>query len=426
MNLRKMCVILTGILVVLTCISSYGGTPVTPDFNSTKLTGDWWGHRSRLADDGITFDIDGVQAVQKVVGGGVENERRYGGSMDYRVKLDFEKMGLWPGAFIDIQAEHQFGTFVNNDTGTLIAANTDGMFPLPDYRKVNVSEFKFTQFLSESLAMFIGKINTLDGDDNVFAGGRGKTNFMNMSFVFNPIGLRTTPYSALGGGAVVFFPDARAKDPAILSAMVLGPDGQPNMVGLDRDFEHGEVFAMSYRQPTRFFEQSGSHTVTGTYSTKDYTLLSQDPRLILAALLGLPVTPETHEGSWAVFYNMHQYLITEKEDPTQGFGLFGRLGTADDRTSPIKNFYSVGVGGKGIFGGRDNDTFGIGYFYLQISDDFGRIIKNNFGDAKGVELFYNFEINKYCHITPDFQIIKPSNKNIDTTYVAGIRTKIDF
>ena len=426
MKAQKMFVVLTGVWVVLFCISAYGGTAAAPEFNSTKLTGDWWGHRSRLADDGVTFDIDWVHSFQKVIGGGVDNDMRYGGSMDYRVKLDFEKMGLWPGAFIDIQAEHQFGQFVNEDAGMIIASNTDGMFPLPDYHKINVSEFKFTQFLSESLAMFIGKINTLDGDDNIFAGGRGKTNFMNMSFVFNPVALRTTPYSALGGGALVFFPDARAKDPAILSALVLGSDGQPNTLGLDEDFEHGEVFAMSYRQPTRFFEQSGSHTIMGTYSTKDFTLLSQDPRLILKALLGLPVTFAEHDGSWSLLYNMHQYLYTEQEDPTQGFGIFARLGTADDKTSPVGNFYSVGIGGKGIFGGRDNDTFGIGYFYLQISDDFGPVIKNNFGDAQGVEIFYNFEINKYCHITPDFQILEPSNKNTDTTYVAGIRTKIDF
>ncbi len=396
------------------------------DFNSTRLTGNWGGARTDLAEKGITFDIDAVQSLQKVTGGGLEHEMKYGGSMDYRIKLDFQKMGLWPGAFIDIQAEHQFGEFVNNDTGAILGSNTDGLFPLPDYRKVNISEFKFTQFLSNRIAIFAGKINTLDGDDNIFAGGRGKLNFMHENFVVNPIGLRTVPYSALGGGIIAFFPDVEAKDPAILSFAVFGPDGQPNTSGFNRDFEHGETFSLSYRQPTRFFDQSGSHTISGSYGTKDYTLLSQDPRIILGALLGFPVTFAESDDSWSFMYNMHQYIVTEKEDPSQGFGVFSRLGTADDKTSPISNFYSVGLGGKGIVDGRDNDTYGIGYFYAELSDEFGRLIEREFGNSQGWEFFYNLEISKWLHITPDFQIIDPSNKNVDTAYVAGLRVKIDF
>ena len=230
----------------------------------------------------------------------------------------------------------------------------------------------------------------------------------------------------MGAGAAVFFPDVLAKDPAILSFLVLGADGQPNTSGFNKDFDNGQTFVAAYRQPTRFFGQSGSHTFSGTYGTKDYTLLGQDPRLILGALLDFPVTLAKEEDSWSLMYNMHQYLYTEEEDQTQGFGVFARLGTADDKTNPIANFYSVGVGGKGALEGRDNDTYGIGYFYAQLSDEFGRIIERNFGDTQGVEIFYNFELSKWLHITPDFQVVEPSAKNVDTAYIAGLRVKMDF
>jgi len=69
------------------------------------------------------------------------------------------------------------------------------------------------------------------------------------------------------------------------------------------------------------------------------------------------------EGSWSFYYNFHQYLFTEKDDETQGFGLFGRLGFADDETSHIEDFYSIGLGGKGIINGRDQDRFGVGYYH---------------------------------------------------------------
>ena len=76
--------------------------------------------------------------------------------------------------------------------------------------------------------------------------------------------------------------------------------------------------------------------------------------------------------------------------------------------------------------GRDNDTWSIGYFYMQLSDEFGSAIKRNFDDAHGVEIFYNIEISKWMHITPDFQILHPSSDRVDTTYLAGIRARIDF
>ena len=408
------------------CICANAYAKEVPDFSSNKLTGDWGGERTKLAEKGVTINIDNVQSYQGVLDGGTNQSWKYGGSMYYRFNFDFQKMGLWQGAFLDIQVEHQFGEFINGDTGTLSGVNTDGLFPLPNYRQVNVSQVKYTQFLSESFAVFLGKINTLEADDNVFAGGRGKTNFMNQNFIFNQAGIRTIPYSALGAGAAVFFPDALTKDPSVLSLTVVGADGQPNTSGFDEDFENGETFLVGYHQPTRFFGKSGSQTISGSYGTKDYTLLSQDPRLLLEAFLGFPVTLSKEDDSWCIMYNMHQYLYTEKEDETQGFGVFARLGTADDKTSPIANFYSVGIGGKGVIDGRDNDTFGIGYFYVQLSDEFGDIIDRNFDDTQGVEVFYNFELSKWMHITPDFQIIEPSAKNVDTAYVAGLRMKIDF
>ena len=43
-----------------------------------------------------------------------------------------------------------------------------------------------------------------------------------------------------------------------------------------------------------------------------------------------------------------QYLFVEKDDPTQGVGIFGRFGYSDGTANPIQRFYSFGVGGKGI------------------------------------------------------------------------------
>jgi len=51
------------------------------------------------------------------------------------------------------------------------------------------------------------------------------------------------------------------------------------------------------------------------------------------------------------------------------------------------------------------------------------IIKNN---TIAILCWIYICANAYAQETPDFQIIKPSNKNTSTAYVAGLRTKIDF
>jgi len=368
------------------------------DIFSSKLTGDWYGRRIKLAENGITFNIDVVQTFQGILDGGLQSDPKYGGSLDYWVNFDLGKMGLWPGAFVELRAESLFGESINFDTGSIIATNTDGFFPLPDEHMTTLSSVVFTQFLSENLAIFFGKIDTLGGDNNRFAGGRGKVNFMNQNFILNPVTLRVVPYSSLGGGLAIFFPDAAGKNPATLSFTFIGADGQPDTAGWDDDFENGSVYAIEYVQPTRFFDLPGQQLFGAAYSSKDFTALDQNRRTILLSLLGFGTLPKD-EDSWCGYYNFHQYLVTEEDDETQGFGLFGRFGIADDQTSPIEAFYSIGLGGKGIFDGRDNDTYGVGYYYMKLSS---------------------------VHVTPDLQILNPARSNLSTTIIAGCRVKIDF
>ena len=294
------------------------------------------------------------------------------------------------------------------------------------YDGVALSQLVFTQFLSESFSVYFGKIDTTDGDSTRFSGARGKDNFMNSNLVFNPVPLRVVPLSSLGAGVLFIWPDVHAERPATLALSVIGANGQPNTAGWDDDFEDGAAYTIAYRQPTNFFGKDGAHTFAAAYNSKDLTILDQDPRLMLESMLGFPVTLEENDGTWALMYNFDQYLFNEEKDPTQGFGLFGRFAIADEETNTADQFYSIGLGGKGIFEGRDEDTFGVGYFYTKLSGELPRLIRDAFDDAQGFEVFYNIEVAKGLHITPDFQILDSSNESVGTAYVAGIRIKIDF
>jgi porin len=382
------------------------------------LTGDWGGIRKKLTDKGITLSVDTVQTYQNIIDGGTDTGGEYGGSVDYEILLDFNKMGLWPGAFMRIFAETQFGDFVNPNTGTFAAANTDGLFPEINDEKTTLTSFTYYQFLSEWLALFLGKLETLDGDTNTFAGGRGKEQFLNQNFVFNPVTVTTVPYSALGGGVLFVLPENIGS----LSFAALDPNGTASKVGFDDAFDDGVVLASELRVGVKPFGLPGHHLFGGSWSSKDFTSLGQDfRRLLFDFISGVPVSLDKTSDSWSFYYNFDQYLYVEDEDHSQGIGVFGRFGMADRDTNPVENFYSAGIGGKGIIPGRDNDTFGIGYYYINASDKFRFIHK-----GQGGEIFYNIEVTPWIHITPDFQIIDPGLKRVETNYIAGIRFKIDL
>ena len=386
------------------------------------LTGDWGGARTDMANKGVTFSVNNVTTYQSVIDGGSDEDDSIGGSLDYELHVDFQKMGLWPGAFVRLYGETQYGDFINSKTGAALAANLDGLLPLVDEDTTTLTGAVFYQFLSERFALFLGKVDTLDGDLNEFAHGRGNDQFMNQNLVFNPVTLRTTPVSAFGGGAIVILPGENN----ILSIAVLDPSGQPDDWDLGDAFDDGTLISAETRLEVNPFGLKGHQLFAGTYSTKNYTAIDQNLRLLLLNLVttgGLVLAEE--DNSWSFYYNFDQYVYTEEGDPEQGVGFFGRFGIADDRTSPIDQFFSIGVGGKGIIPGRDKDTFGVGYFHVGLSDELPNVF-DLLDDGQGAEFFYNVEVTPWLHVTPDFQIIDSGLETNDTAYVVGVRVKLEL
>ncbi|HEU4340929.1 MAG TPA: carbohydrate porin [Candidatus Binatia bacterium] len=412
-----------------------------PDFTSdiwkrAKLTGDWGGLRSTMARNGVQLDIDNVHTFQNVTSGGIDNTGRYLGNAEIVLKLDSKKMGLWPGGFLLVRGEAAFGTGVNQATGALLPVNTRPVLSLPARDEMVLSHVVLTQFLHEKFAVALGKLDTTTGDANEFAHGRGDEKFMNLAFSFSPAGLRIVPYSTLGMG-FVFLP---TKD-LVLGFSAIDTEGVTTRTGFDTLFKDGTTLASEGRLTVRPFGLTGHQLISFAWSNGDFNSLSQDPRTLIGNAL-FDTSLKKESGSWVFMYNFDQYLYQEKEDSSQGVGIFGRFGISDGKANPIAQFYSFGFGGKGIIPGRDQDRFGIGYYYMKISGDlrdtFPPLLIQRAGldHEQGVELFYNIAATPWLHVTPDLQFIDSARnkaplvganrKAIDTAVVAGLRIKIDF
>ncbi len=398
-------------------------------FKRSYLTGDWGGLRSKMAEHGVQFEADLLQTFQDVTTGGTNQTGRYGGVYSMALKLDIHKAGLWPGAFLYVRAQAPFANTVNPYSGGLMAVNIAPGLLLPATNELVLPHFYFTQFLSESFGIQLGKLDLTAGDANEFAHGIGDDKFMNLAFSFNPVILRIAPAAALGM-AFIYLP---TKDIELVFS-AFDTEGRVNTSGFSTLADNSTTIGPSARFTIRPFGLTGHQSLGFLWANGDFTALNQDPRPIIGSIRGR-TSLDKEQGSWAFIYNLDQYLYTEKNDPSQGLGIFGRIGVADKTTSPFWQFYSIGFGGKGTIPTRDKDQWGIGYYYQRFSDDLTEFIRDRISldHEQGVELFYNIEVLPWLHITPDLQFIMPSrkglaapNKNIDTSVVAGFRIKIDF
>jgi carbohydrate-selective porin OprB len=175
------------------------------------------------------------------------------------------------------------------------------------------------------------------------------------------------------------------------------------------------------------FEFPGDQRLGWTWSDKSRIQFEWTPRSIIGAIItGSTTGLERKSSDWAFVYDFDQYLYAVPGEPEQGFGLFGRFGLTNGEVNPVQQFYSIGVGGKRVILGRDRDTFGIGYYYLVLSDKLPKLIQHGARGEQDGELGYNIAVTPWLRIAPDLEIVSPARKSAETTPVAGVRVKIAF
>ena len=404
----------------------------------STLTGDWGGARNCLAENGVTFDLNLTQIGQGITGAGKQTGWEYGARGNLTLNVDTRKLGLWPGGFLMMEVEGNSGNDVNLYTGALMPVNSNQFYPMPGSDQLNIPALTFTQFFSEYAGLFAGKIDMTSGDANEFAHGKGDTQFFNLALNFDPVALLAAPYSTLGAG-IVLMP---AKDPgrAVITVSAISSDGRANSSGFDTLMKGNTAYAIEGRMKTGFFGLTGHQLLGGIYSTKNFASLDQHLRFIIqnGAI-------ERKNNTWCVYYNFDQYIYEVKKGSGRGLGVFGRFGISDGNPNPVHYFYSIGLGGNGIVPGRALDAFGVGFYYIGMSNPrfTGPLGTTEFlRDEYGVEAYYNFALTPWAWLAPDMQVIRPAQKNalsfnmpglpiissgnINTATVLGLRLRLVF
>ncbi len=385
------------------------------------LTGDWGGVRQKLMEKGVRFNLNLTQTYQGNIAGGTINRGYYQGGLRYELALDTAYMGLWPGGMLAVRGETRYGKSDNFHTGSLMPVNTDSLYPVPEQDTTCLSELYYMQFVAPQLGFIVGRMSPRASI--VFAHDE-TTQFMNTAFIFPPILGTTFPLVTTGAGAI-----AMPTKWLTITTLVVDSEGKANLTGFDPDtvFTGGTSVFQQAQVTVKPFGLAGHQRLTWSWSDKNRVAFQQSSRAIIENIReGTPPVLNRSSDDWTVNYSFDQYVYTVPGKPDQGFGLFGRYGVGPGVVNPIRAYYCLGVGGQGMIATRDKDTFGVGYYFLNLSDKLPQTIRNRTEDEQGVELYYNIEVTPWLHVTPDLQIVDPARKNVDTDWVLGLRVRMDL
>lgn len=396
--------------------------------------------RSAVQERGVTFagrsthfgfGVDGGVRQSPVPALGPGDVFKYTGRGEYDTIFDLEKFGGMPHGKLLVRLEHWYGEYGNVSfrTGSFSPAVFPAATPPApnDPGALFVTNFVFTQPLSENFVVFAGKKDVLGAaDQDEFAGGDGTQQFMNQALVANPAFLLGLPYTGIVAGF------ASPQDWGMISGFVYDPkDRTQDFFDLGDLYAKGVIVGGEVKVNTDFFGRSGDHHVGGMWKHVKLTdLRFNEPPPGVYPEPTVPGFP-TLSDSWTLYYGFDQYFVEFSNDPKarKGWGLFGRASISDGNPTPIRYFLSGGLGGDSRLRDGKDDKWGIGWYYVGASDEFGPLPQFVFGprDGTGVELFYNFQVTRFLNVTPDIQFIRPEAGAIaDNAFVYGLRANLSW
>jgi porin len=425
-----------------------------------RLTGSWGGLRAMLGKKGVVLDLDLLQLPQGVASGGRDEVLRYWGLAEYTLNVDTQKLGLWPGGFLNVQGMTSFGQNVNNASGALITPSLVSLLPEPGETTTGLMNLTFMQFLSKHFGVFLGKLSGLEGDDNTFAHDYHAA-FLNSGLYFN-MALALAPLTSYGGGLVIL-----PWEGAVFTVSALDPSGTATNNDIGDAFQDGVFVFAEGRVTITPFGLVGHQLLGGGWSNKERVSLEQDPSNIARLLLTqrfsrladpgpvltrllerffpsllVPTQPLNRVNyTWTVYYNFDQYLWSPEGAPDRGIGIFFRFGASDGVANPIKYAYNVGVGGKGLVPWRPCDNFGIGWARTVLSDNFVPFLRQQLrlglGHEDAIEMYYNAAITPWFSAALDLQIMDQAFertlnasgnglRDMNTAVVLGLRLYARF
>ncbi|EJW13266.1 Carbohydrate-selective porin [Rhodovulum sp. PH10] len=428
-----------------------------------KLTGDWNGARTALADHGIEVTFEYIGEIFGI-SGGVEPggpHATYEGRFQLSLDADLEKMVGWHGAKAHIT------TFQIHDAQHKNAADYVGSLADPSNIDAYSTVRLFTLWLEQGFGDFASvRVGQLAADDEFLtsdtAGGliNGTFGWATIMSANLPSGGPAYPLATPGVRVQV----NPTKNVSVLGAVFSGDPaggdcyttgaGDPqvcNNHGTTFSFDGGAFWIGELQYNANKEEGStglaASYKIGAWYHTADFSDLHYgvmgDGTII--SIAGGPDADLLHQGNWGI-YGVADQMVWR--GPESSISVFVRGGWAPEDRNLVSWYIDGGVGFKGFVPGRADDVLTIGVAHANISDDAKSLDRDvpiytgNYWPTRSgetvFEVSYSAQVTPWWKIQPDFQyIVKPgagvlrdeddaSLGEVEDAYVFGVRTTVTF
>jgi porin len=426
--------------------------------NGPTLTGDWWGMRNMLDDDGIELSGSYTNNIAGNPVGGKSAGFTYTDNISFGVLLDFHKLVGWEGLQLTVSGLNRSGSSLSQE-------NVGNQFTVQQVFGGQTAMFyalAFEQFLfDEKVSLKFGRFAT--GDD--FASSPFYWLYMNNGIDGNPQALPVnTQFSAYPWAVWA----ARLKvQPTPEWTGQLGVYQVSTRVfdrayhGLDWSIRENDGILMigQLGWSPEFFKRpvesasDGKAVVDGksmTAGKAPFTGKSSGKSVEPVKMEGLPGnywfgaywspwefaqfgSTEKARNSYGFYWHADQMVFRERSGSDQGLTLWTAF-----VLSPQQNIAKLpfqvngGLAYKGLIPTRDNDQTVLGVVYGKFSNEYARSVNDVGGGYPDYELVfeagYRVQLTPFAYVQPDLQwVINPGGTgNIPNALVLGAQMGVTF
>jgi porin len=398
------------------------------------LLGDWNGARTRLADEGVTFNLGYGSQIAHNTSGGTDNLTRYSDQWVLGTELNLQKLWGWQGGKFNITVTDRNGKDLSTDAGL-------GTFQQVQEVYGRGQTWRLTNFFLGQTLMD-GRLNLKVGRMNIGSDFAAfSCDFQNLTFCGSQPGNIVGSYWAnwpvsVWAGVAKF--NTTKETYVQLGVYQVNPsyvDDSYNVhKGLYPNFPDGTTGALiplefGFTPANGFHGLPGSYKVGAWYNTSDSADLMLDQNR--QPLGSTSVGALQRDGAYGAYINFSQQVTGVAGG--KGATVFLNASQADKFTAATDSQVAVGLSYQGAFD-RPADTIGVA---LGTTHGNGRRANAqrvagsavvNDGYEVAAEVFYGWTPLKSVTIRPNLQFIKHpgGTSQNDDAVVLGLKTSIAF
>ena len=367
---------------------------------------------SKDIEESQTIGIGGglTSIYQRNVRGGLSSDSRKGefsGSYDIEILIDTDKIfGIDGQFFIHGEGGWTDSEGIDSESvGSFFGTNADA----GGNRTLDIVEAFYQTEINDQFDISVGKIDFTGFFDASEYANDETMQFLNGSLVNNS----AIPFPDYSLGTIATF----SLDSCYLMAGVADAEADGRETGFNTAFDGDKYFFYIAEAGLSTAINSQNGELGGNYRIGVWN----DPQ----PKANSDISNESRDDT-GFYASFDQMVAKENDNPQddQGLGVFFRYGYADLKRNDMSSFCSVGCQYKGIFEGRDNDVFGVGYS----NGSFSNYAETTYPDGyeSAFEAYYNIEITPDLSLCPDLQYItNPGGTNPDAVVLA-MRVQYSF